>query len=216
MLDHHGTLLALRNRLLTMEVCTTGVTTLGVQGNAFVRSAGSFVADGFRPGMEVTPSGFTVNEPVILRSVSALEMKVTESINTDAALAGRSLTVGIPKQQTWINADSEPDKTRWYVEEEYIPGPNTKISIGPLGRIESNPLYIIKVYCPQGKGAGAILLVGQAIVDLFPPELALSLADGTVIRVRSGTGMGQPMTNGSSSVFVVITIPLWARTQNIV
>jgi hypothetical protein len=53
--------LALRGRVLTLSVATTGTTSLAATATGYTRAAGSFVTDGFKPGMEVLAAGFATS-----------------------------------------------------------------------------------------------------------------------------------------------------------
>jgi hypothetical protein len=52
---------------------------------------------------------------------------------------GRSLSVLIPSRRAWENIHFEPVTDTPYVEEEYLPGPALKKTIGEFGEIEVLP-----------------------------------------------------------------------------
>ena len=125
MIDHKLIKRALRTQLATLEVATTGSTTLGATGTTFTRLAGSFITDGFQPGMEVTGSMEKAanNVAAAIVSVAALSMKVNRTLVTEAAAAGKTLTVGLPSYRAWENEELDPTLGVPYVEEQYLPGP---------------------------------------------------------------------------------------------
>ena len=215
MLDEHLTLLALRNRLLTVEFSSTGTVTLAATGNGFTRATGSFVTDGLAKGMEVTPVGFTDNTVGVIQSVTALTITLKNARPVEAASSGRSLSVKIPELRAWENESLSPNNERWHLEEEYISGPNVQDTIGALGHMSHNPIYINKIYGLPDVGAQALYKMAGAILDVFQPRLALTLSNGTVVRVRAmpAPERGQVLYDDGNPV-VVVTIPLWARTQN--
>ncbi len=83
----------------TWTTVTTGSMTLeaNVTTNIFERTTGSFLADGFLPGMEVTASGFVTsgnNGRTRITAVTALEMTVAKTLAADAAASGCTLSAG--------------------------------------------------------------------------------------------------------------------------
>lgn len=77
---------------------TTGTTTLQASagGNSYVRSSGSFIADGFKVGQYINALGFTNpdnNGGSTVLSVSALALGVDRTLVNNALAAGRSITL---------------------------------------------------------------------------------------------------------------------------
>ena len=215
MLDEHLTLLALRNRLLTVDFSSTGTVTLAATGNGFTRATGSFVTDGLAKGMEVTPVGFTDNTVAVIQSVTALAITLKNARPVEAAASGRSLSVKIPELRAWENESLSPNNERWHLEEEFISGPNAQDTIGALGTMSHAPIYISKIYGLPDVGAQALYKMAGAILGVFQPRLALTLSNGTVLRVRTmpAPERGQVLYDDGNPL-IVVTIPLWARTQN--
>lgn len=219
MVDDLVNLLALRARLETLVVATTGTTTLGADADGFTRSAGSFVDDGFRVGMEVVPSGFTDNTPGIIESVSDLALGIRDGRTVEVAASGRSLTVGLPVGRAWENVNYVPTPGEWYVDEDYLPGPGSVETFGGTGGdMQVEPMYVLTLNGMSGDGAGALYRVATAILHLFPPRLALPVATGDVLRVRSDVAptRGQLRLDpvNPARALVTVTIPLWMRTAN--
>lgn len=216
MIDHHAVLLAARNRLLGVEVCTTGATTLTATGTGFTRAAGSFITDGFKVGMEVVPTGFADNTPAVILSVSALAITLRSTRTAETAAGGRTLTVGIPPYRVWENTDFEPVDDRWFIDEDYIPGPTEQFTIGPQGHLEHAPIYVVKVFGISGSGVGALYDVTKEILGVFPPRYTMTLADSTVVRVRSQPApySSQLMQVDPGRAVVTVSIPLLVRTTN--
>lgn len=216
-MDHLAALLAIRARLLTTVVAQTGVVTLTATGNGFTRENGSFVNENFRAGMEVVPAGFADNTPVIISSVTDLEIRTTTPRTAQTAAPGRSLTVGIPLLRSWENKRiaNIPDN-RWYIDEDYLPGPSRKIG-GARGPVEHFPMYVVKLNCLAGYGVSAPYTVAQAILDVFPPWLDISMPDGRPLRVQGDPApfRGQLLPSADAGrAEIVITIPLLKRTLN--
>jgi hypothetical protein len=214
--NHLPILLATRNRLLSLEVVTTGSTALGSTATAYTRATGSFITDGFMVGMEVKPAGFASNNPGVVSSVSDLVLGITGGRPVEAAGGGRSLTVGIPDAQSWENIKFTPTDGRWFIEEDYLPGATRQKTLGTLGELDIEPAYVLRLYGIAGKGAEAIYKVASAVLRLFKPNATYPTSDGHIVRVGSDPApyQGQLSAEGSSHAMVTITIPLWVRTQN--
>lgn len=219
MVDDAAALLALRTQLRTAVAATTGSTTLVATQQGYTRPAGDFLVDGFVVGMEILPAGFTQNEREIIKWLDADEIKVREAHPAEASGAGRSLTAGLPFEANWEGVGAKPKAGKWFLEEEYAPGPKNQETIGVgNGTMDNRPIYIIKLYAPTGTDSRALHKVAQAIMDVFPPLQTVTLADGTVLRVTSKPApyKGQVMAHQDSHALIVVTIPLWALTQNII
>src|SRR4051812_5489676 len=99
-INHSAIRLAVRARALTLPaIATTGSASLGVSSNAYTRASGSFLTDGFEPGMELSASAFadsTNNGVATITEVAALTMKVDKALVDAAGAAGKTLAVGLP------------------------------------------------------------------------------------------------------------------------
>lgn len=216
MLDHHATLLSMRNRLLTVDFAGTGSMTLASTVNGFTRASGDFIADdGLAVGMEITPVGFTDNAIGVIKIIEPLKITLRNARPVEVASGSRSLSVRIPLIRGWQNQKVDPNQERWRIEEEYMPGPSEQDTTGEFGRMSHRPLYIIKVFALPDVGQKALYKMADAILGVFPPRFALTLADSTVLRVTSKPGpfRGEVLYDDGDPL-IVVTIPLWARTQN--
>lgn len=91
----------------------------------FVRATGSFVTDGFRPGMVVNASGLTETDDngrnFMITAVTALDATFLplDTIGTPAAQAvSTSVTFTVPGKETWIPQSGHTDDS-YTVEEWY-------------------------------------------------------------------------------------------------
>ena len=216
MLNNRQAILAIRTQLLTVEVTTTGSTTLAATATGFTRATGSFITDDFVVGQEVTPSGFTNNAVAVIKSVTATEIVVDTARPVEVAASGRTIKVGLPELRAWENKELRPNDRRWFIEEEFIPGVNRVVTSGPLAEIDHEPMYVVKVYGLPNRGVGALYNMADGILDTFRPRLALTLVDTTVLRVTSINApyRGQVMLDADGFALIVVTIPFWARTRN--
>jgi hypothetical protein len=123
--------------------------------------------------------------------------------------------VKIPELRAWENENLSTNNERWHITEEYISGPNSQDTLGALGTMSHAPIYINKIFGLPDVGAQALYKMAGAILGVFQPRLALTLSDGTVLRVRSTPSpeRGQVLY-AEGNPLIVVTIPLWARTQN--
>ena len=233
MIDHEATQLALRTKLLALEVITTGATTLAATATGYTRSSGSFLTQGFKPGMEILAAGFSnasSNGRGVITSVATLALTVTaydvtysngeltatgRTLAVDSAAAGRTISVPLPAITAWENTKVQPLTGAPFVEEQYLPGPTAQITIGPLGDIEITPQYQVQIHVPEGYGIGAARKYTDALITLFAPRTAITVGSDTA-RVRTDTGpfTGQLIRSRAGWVVTPVTFPLRLRTAN--
>lgn len=216
MVDHDMAALALRNQLLTLQVCTTGSVMLTATSTGFTRAIGSFLTDGFAPGMEVLPIGFGDNSRGVIQSVTAGAIILTGTRSAESA-ATASLTVGLPELVGWDNIALDPDMGRPYLEESYVPATNTLLSMPYTGgTVEDTGLYVLRWYAPSNVGRKALSAPAQAILALFPVGLNLPLADGTAVRIRGDIGPipSRIQADDAGTSVITITIPWRVYSMN--
>lgn len=211
--NHAAYRLALRGRLLTLSVCTTGSTTLTATTTGYTRASGSFVTDGFRAGMEVTPAGFTANPVSVITSVTDSAIVVADARAAQSSGSGRSLTVSLPTGQAWEDVKFQPVARRPFIIEQYLPGPAELITLQPSGSVEYLPQYVVQVVTPQFTGGSAAYAYADAILRHFPVGLVLTASDGAEVRVR-----GQPAPFASQMLpytdgAMVLTVSIPARVH---
>lgn len=221
---HLAIQLALRSKLLSLSVCTTGSVTLAATTTGYSRTTGSFVTDGFAVGMEVLPAGFTANLRATITSVLALAITVNRTLTAEAAGAGRSLTVGLPGTRVWENAEPEDAagapasivQGSPYFKEQYLPGPAARATLGSGGEFEWLPLYVPHIYVPSNGGANAARKYTDALLSHFKPETTMAVGTDT-LRVKSKPAApfsGQLLQGDPGFAVVPVTIPLEIRTLN--
>lgn len=229
MIDELSIQQALRTKLLTLSVATTGSVSLAATTTGYTRTTGSFVTDGFLPGMEITPAGFANNSRAVITEVAALTITAKRIVATTAngattyalgaltaesAAGGRSLTVGLPLNRAWENDEFEPTAGIPWIREEYLPGPNSQITIGPFGEVEGEPQYVIHFNLPAGTRLTAKRYTHAGRV-LFAPRTQIPITGGT-LRVRADTAplTGQLLPSQPGFVDQPLTIPLKIRSAN--
>lgn len=218
MIGNRAVRLALRARLLSLTVVTTGVTTLEATAAGYARAIGSFLTDGFARGMEVQPAGFTQMTPGVITEVAALTMKISGGRTIEAAAAGRTLSVGLPASRAWENVAFTPATGVPYVTEEFVPGPGKRVTLGEFAQIEYLPLYFPKIYVPAGVAVGASDAYADAIIRHFPPGLDVLATAQDQMRVRGDTApyAGQLLQTTPGFAVVPVNVPLWLRTPNVI
>lgn len=214
-------MLALRARALGVVVTTTGDITMSAYSNTdgtggYARTTGSFITDGFAKGMELVPHGFTQADPGVIVSVSALSLGILGGRSAQTAGSGRSLIVGFPTFRVFENIAFTPIAGRWFVEEDYIPGPAEQITLGPNGIIETLPIYMLKLYGLQGHGITALYRMAAALLALFPPRTSFVMTNGDTLTVRTNPApyQSQLIPGEPGWSVVVVTIPCRARSTN--
>lgn len=217
MINHSLIALSLRAHALTLSVCTTGAASIAATATGFSRVTGSFLNDGFVVGQEISTTGFIVpanNGGFLIAAVDDLTLSCT---GTTAESAGVGvITVGLPVVQAWENIVLNPQPNQWYLEENYLPGPVTQITVGPNGELEGLPMYVLKLYAPKNTGIRAIYSVSDALLNLFAPRTAITLSSGDVVRVRTTPApyRSQLLQADPGWAVIAITIPCLIRTPN--
>ena len=231
MVDEDALTLAFRNRMLTLAVVTTGAQTLSATATGYARASGSFLTDGFRDGMEFTPSGFADNTVRVIKTASALTIETrsdaaryptegTGSIpqpSAEAPAAGRTLSVGIPLGRAFDNKKFQGSAGRPYIEEDYVPATSTLLGTKNGGYVYEEGLYVIKWYGLEDKGTGGIRKPVNALKALFAPG-SVVFASGLPVRVRADTTVksGQILPQGDGCAVCTVTVPWRAETINVV
>lgn len=234
MLDHVAVQQALRTRLGTIVVATTGAMSLSATATGYARAAGSFVTDRFAVGMEVRGNGFVnaVNNGVgvitrvapLALTVSMVVVTVTNGVRSvtrpanvaEAAAGGRTLTVGLPQFAAWENVGFTADTGIPYWDEQYVRGPNALNTIGPQGRIIGEPMYLPRINVQSDTSIEAASRYLDAIINVFPPGDKIVLASGDVIEIRADQAPygGQLLPNGNGFSGLLCTVPLRVRSIN--
>jgi hypothetical protein len=193
----------LRARLVTLEVCATGLVSLAATATGYTRASGSFLDDGFRVGMEIEAAGFAqaaCNGTSVITAVTALTMTVTaydiaavatpdgytmtpRTLVVDAAAGSRSLTAGCPKMRAWENTRFTPLVGIPYVSEELLPGGMNILTMGTRATLEAKPIYVVRWHGLPGDGIAAVKKAVDKLLEHFPPGLAIAFGTD-VARVR--------------------------------
>jgi hypothetical protein len=216
-LDHELAYLALRQRLATVVVATTGTMTLTATAAGYTRSSGSFLTDGFAAGQEVTPSGFTQTDVGVVTHVDESTLTIAGGRQAQSAGAGRSLSVQLPAVRVWENATTKPVAGRPYVEADYVPATAQLLTAPAVGGIvEETGLFVVRWFGVGNVGFLDLNRAASAVLELFRPGQTLALADGSALRWRENPGpfRGQVRPDGAGWSLVVITIPWRLYTLN--
>lgn len=216
MIDHGAVLLACRSRLTSLSVCTTGAATLTATSTGYSRAAGSFLTDGFRPGMELVGTSFTEGANNAAKTITEVTATTVTAPGTVAEAAGtRTLAVVLPSSVSSENIDFEPSQNTPYFREEYLPGPMFQATVGMEGSLDAKPMYILKVHVPQKTGVKGAWGYVTAILDHFKPGTALSVSGHDLVQVRRDVApfAGQLLMFEAFAV-TTVTIPLWVRVAN--
>ena len=216
MIDHDAAHLALRARAAGLIVCTTGAIALSATATGYHRTAGSFVTDGFKAGMEVTPAGFANNGVSIIAQVTASDLTTVTPQVIEASAGGRTLTVGFPSLTADENIDFTPIPNRPYAEEDFVPATHVLTSAtADQGVAEETGLYAIRYYGLEKYGSTGIRKLMTALAALFTPGTALT-AGANVVRIRSdsSTVAGQVLPHGDGWAVCTLNIRWRAESLN--
>lgn len=226
MIDGELALLALRARMVAAVVATTGSTTLSATSTGYARSSGSFLADGFRAGYEITQvTGFSVagnnqattSQGRVITEVTALAITCS-GCSTDASASGRTIIVGVPFQRAYDDIKLAPVVGYPYIREDFAPA-TTAVRTIPVrtGYAEDTGLYVITWFGIAGKGG--IRRCADAVLERFTPGTTFALSDGTGLRIPSEQGpyAGQVTPVGDGNwAFCQITVPYIGESINAV
>lgn len=210
---------AIRTQLLTIAPATTGSTSLASTSSGFVRTSGSFITDGFEPGMELAATGFATganNASWTIQTVTALTLGVS-GLTADSADTGRTLAVGLPAGRAWENIKFEPVAGEPWFEEDYLSGPSSQVTAGIANAtLDVGPVYVAKIYTPENRGVGAPNRYADAILGAFKSNTSMTLtnSDKLQVRIDNGPSRGQLIQDRAGWVVVPVTIPLRILTLN--
>lgn len=217
MVDHTLLLLALRAPARAAVVCTTGATTLAATSTGYSRAAGSFIADGFKPGMEVTPASFTQTDPGVITDVQALTITIAGGRTVQSAGSGRTLSVSaLPALMAWDNVALEPIAGRPYAEEELVPTGGELMTTRSQGTVIHNGLYLLRLYGLAGMGPEAIAAAADALLLAFAPAAGWTLSNGDSLRINGDTVPYRSAIQADTPGWAVatVTIPYHVLTTN--
>jgi hypothetical protein len=216
MIDHGAILRAARTHALALTVCTTGTTTLEATATGYARATGSFLTDGFRVGMEVTPTGFPQTAVGVIEAVSATALTIVGGRTVATSAGSRSISVRLPSLAAWTNVPRARVTGQPWVEEEYLPGGAPfKQTLGPFGRLVLQPTYVLRLGIAQGTDHTAALAYADALCTHFAPTTPLTVAGATAY-VRPDLGPFPSPVALTEDGFAVVTlsVPLHVETDN--
>jgi hypothetical protein len=226
MISHEQMQQAMRDRALTLSVVTTGATSLSATATGYARAAGSFLTDGFRIGMELVGTSFSFAANNAAKAITAVDALTLTCAGCVVETAGtRTLTVGLPALRDWENLPFTSVVGRPYVREQYLPGPMAQVTLGPLGELEADPLYVLQIFTPTNTGFLAAAKYADALLAHFAPRTALTLTSGDVLTVRTNPApfRGQLLQDSRGQLLhavpgwavVPVTIPFRCRTATV-
>lgn len=219
MLDLELAQTALHSRAATLSVASTGSATLAATTTGYTRASGSFVTDGFLPGMQVAPTGFTQTAVGVIDAVTALALTIAGGRTVQVAGSGRSLAVGLPSLVIPFDDDKtyKPAIDQPYLVEQFLPGDaprNITIPASP-GLLEETWLARWSWYFLKGYGRAHRNATIVAFKKRFVPGGAFTLSDGNILLIRGDRAVqhSQPLMIDGWSV-VTITVPLRSATPS--
>lgn len=221
MIDALAAQLALRNRALGVTVAsTTAAQTATTTG--YHRAAGSYVTDGYKPGMEITSvtgfatSGNNLSSSTtgrVITRVTASDLTCSGTVDESAPVSA-TITVGYPSCRVWENIDTSPAPDRPYIEEAFVPATASMLSMPyQNGALEETGLYVLRVYGLANYGPEAIRKYVDALRALFTPGTTLT-AGADTLRMRGdvSAAASQLLFEEDGWAVSVLTIP-WRSTS---
>lgn len=133
------------------------------------------------------------------------------------ALRARLLTLAsLPTTRLWENKAPPVKAGDTYVDEDYVPATCTLRGLTSGGLVEDTGLYVVKWAALANTGAPTAIAGPNALLALFPPGLALTASDGSIVRIRGDIGptRGQGLSDGDGRTVYPVTIPFRVHTFN--
>lgn len=216
MIDESAALLALWARAVAVSVKTTGTMSLSATTTGYARAdAGSFLTDGFVPGMEITPVGFDANTVDLITGVTALTMTTANTRAAEASAGSRSIAVKLPAVQATELKDTTKLALRWRVREEFVPAPSRLMGQKNGGLLYESGLYILTLFCPERYGPLPMQAMTGALKALYAPGTTLTAGSHTLrVRTDSSVYAGQIIPQGDGSARCLLTVPWEAYSIN--
>jgi hypothetical protein len=221
--------LACRTRALGTTVVTTGAIALTATTTGYVRESGSFITDGFAPGMEIT----SVTGSLVAANLQATTAQgrvitaVTATLLTCAGCATEAtpftgtIVVGIPFKRAFENVAFTPAGGFSYVEDEFIPATSGLKGMKNGGLLVETGLYVFKLYGLSGYGRTAIDAAIDAIktrfaigTQLTAGSLTLAVGDVDGNTTQRGPYAGQLIPQGDGRTVCVLTVPWYVLSIN--
>ncbi len=184
---------ALRARLTATVFATTGTMALTATATGYTRETGSFIDDGFVPGLEVTPTGFPTNAVDVIKTVSALAITTVGAHTASAETGGRSLSVLLPESRAFDGESESLTPGRLSVRESFVHGGSSLITQSPDGGSEQVELtYIVTFFGYKTYGAAPIDAMSSVLLRRFKSGTNVSIGGQTVkVRAIPGPFAGQ-------------------------
>lgn len=218
-MKHTPMSLGARAHLLETVIATTGSTNLAATAQGYTRAAGSFIADGFAPGLEIMREGFSsaVIDIVDWISDDGDELRTVNAHAVQAAAAARTL-IAIPPRAMRFGARKPTDVAvdRPYWHDRWLGGPSRSRSTffrdGPI-RITTDPLYEVNLYGRVNDEDLAVQVAADAIGRQFHPATTfIDIGGDEAMTVRTSPlpMIGQPGRDADGRPTIQVTISLRA------
>lgn len=214
MIAHEDIVLGIRAVLATFEAATTGTAQITCTSAGYSRSVGSFLDDGFAPGMVVTGSGFANSENNATKTITQVTATFMYCAGCVAETEGsRTVSAGLPDVAA-ENVRYEPTQGVPFFSEQYLPGTMQQVTMGDTGQLEVLPIYVVRIHVPSGTAMKAIRKYADTLLTLFAPGTIVSVS-GQDVRVRRdiAPSAGQ-ILQMDGWAFTTVSVPLRVRTPN--
>lgn len=218
MINRRRARLAIRARVSSLVVATTGTMTLEATAIGYKRATGSFVTDGFIVGQDVTPTGFPQTTFGVITAVTATELRIDGGRTVAAPAAARALVSGLPTQHALQNIATTPTAGRPYIVEAFADaGGRVQTIPGKSGRVAERFLSRWTWYVPSGIGTDALDAGVSALLNWMSPYTAMVMTDGNYVHVRGDeVPYAADVVNEGGWARRTVTIPLQGSTRNAV
>jgi hypothetical protein len=203
-----------RARLLELVKCSSGpLEGVIAAGKSFTRvDGGSFFADGFTPGDEITASG--IDGVMYVRGVQDAQLTVDR---LPASVAGGMISpvtfsCGLPIGMAWEDVIFSPVDGQPYIAESIRPISSVVRGLGKGGLQAHTVSANFVVNYPATVGARGAELMAGAMLDLFEPgsQLVYGSSSGTVTAAER-----KPLLLNADFIGVPVLITLVGYTARI-
>jgi Bacteriophage related domain of unknown function len=213
---------AFRTLLLTVVQAQAGPgTTFGTTATDYVRTdGGSFIADGFTVGSEMTAAGFATaanNGPSVIQAVTATALTVAKTGGLVLEPAGATVTlmIGLPSGRALENFAFTPTVGTPYLRDYLLRSPQNstqRASIGTPARRRHIGIYQLSIFAPADVGAFAAEALADACRELVEQHEQLTV-NGRVVTVRPSASLGSGHQDGTWWA-VPLSVPYFVDTIN--
>ncbi len=176
---------ALETHLCATVVATTGARTdIAASVSGYVRQTGSFLADDFRVGDTVRPTGFADPRPAIVLAVSELALVVDRAVTAESAGPTVIIQAVPPAHRRFEGQPFVRPADKPWLRAALRPANSAVVAFGAGGLLRHHGGFAVEFLEPvdAGRGLARLERLASAVQRQFRPGSRIA-ADGVSIRL---------------------------------